>query len=116
MGERPGLWAKLKLGFFVQAGVKFQEEKLLEILQLKRLQSLEYLRLEYRLPGKSCHCFLQIIDNHSTVRKLSRTMPGESLVNLAAALVKFVEVDLLFFSFTDTGRGNPKGYPHSHCW
>ena len=68
MGERPGLWAKLKLGFFVQAGVKFQEEKLLEILQLKRLQSLEYLRLEYRLPGKSCHCFLQIIDNHSTVR------------------------------------------------
>ena len=107
MGERPGLWANLKLGFIVQAGVEFQEEKLLGILQLKRLQSLEYLRLECRLPAKCCPCFLQIIDNHSKVRKLSlqmdqqRALPGEIMVNLAAALVKFKEVDLFFFTDTD---------------
>ena len=58
MGEQPGLWAKFKLDFIVQVGVEFQEEKLLGILQLKRLQSLEYLRLECRLPAMSCPCFL----------------------------------------------------------
>ena len=107
MGERPGLWAKLKLDFIVQAGVEFQDEKLLRILQLKRLHSLEYLRLECRLPAKCCPCFLQIVDNHSTVRQLSlqmdqqRTLPEEILVNLAAALVKFEEVDLFFFTDPD---------------
>ena len=105
MGERPELWAKLKLGFFAQLGIEAQEQELLGILQLRRLQSLERLRLECRLPAKNCPPFLQIIsDNHPAVRKLDLqmsqqgTLPEEILVNLAAALVKFEEVDVFFFS------------------
>ena len=108
MGERPELWAKLKLGFYVQLPemeAKAQEQELLGILQLRRLQSLERLRLECRLPAKNCPPFLQtIIDNHPAVRKLSLqmsqqgTLPEEILVNLASALVKFEEVDVFFFS------------------
>ena len=102
MGERPSLWAKLKLGFFVHEG---QEQELLGILQLKRLQSLQYLRLVCRLPATHCPRFLKIVsDNQPAVRKLSlqmdqkRVLPEKILVSLAAALVKFEEVDLFFFS------------------
>lgn len=103
MGEQPVLWAKLKLGFFAQA--EGQEQELLRILQLKRLQSLEYLRLEFRLSATHCPRFLQTVsDNQPAVRKLSLQMDSQSalaeeiLVSLAASLIKFEEVDLFFFS------------------
>ena len=108
MGEDPSLWANFRLVHTVRPddrwGHEAQVGELLRLLQLGRLQSLKFLRLECRTLAENCARYLRIIvDNHPAVTDLDLKMTSDGplspnfFTNLAAALVKFEKVDLFFF-------------------
>ena len=101
VGEKPSLWAKLKLQF--EAG---QEQTLHQVLALGRLQALEYLSLNcWEFSEQSCTRVIGLlqsaVDHCPTLRVLSLDFGLVVLVNkpdklarVAAMLVKFEEIDL----------------------
>ena len=101
VGEKPSLWAKLKLQF--EAG---HEQTLHQVLALGRLQALEYLslnRCEYT--EHSCTRVIGLlksaVDHCPMLRGLSLDFgllvlfnKPDKLARVAAMLVKFEEIDL----------------------
>ena len=132
VGEQPCLWSSLKLKFLAVNGEPRADpdgpigwtQDLKEVLNMKRLQTLQQLTLDFSLTGlfinvmwKDCICFLQIISKNSpTVRKLcletlhlAEPLPSPNVLakKLVAKLVKFEEIDFgtegfLFEDYCDT--------------
>ena len=110
MGEQPCLWSSLKLEFVLRnAHPTRRMQTLLRVLNLRRLQALQQLTLDFISLPISWHDCIHLLQNIPTsVRKLSLeslylgkpSLPIHELAEeLVAKLVNFEEVDFGFYGF-----------------